>query len=282
MYLPGLLLLMLLLPPLSLQDSHQSENKIAMGRRILSALEKATSYLENRYREFDLDSLVGFLMLKEFQEILQPEFWKLSLSWSHTNSSMIYSKFDNSNRVPEKLSDSCITLLLGSKEKNRQPCNVTKFCMEIMTAPKQSGKELIKQLSYFQIAKMKKCSAGLFLRSKYYMDVFCSNLMELNLKIEKSGFLFQNKSLFMTNIMLCGFSGYSDFYKIQWIKAILNWQNYKEGCYWKIFVLGNQPLMRDNHLEGGCSSRNTAAAVVSLGGFLYYFKENSPTINKSN
>nr|XP_020835337.1 UPF0764 protein C16orf89-like [Phascolarctos cinereus] len=165
MYLLGLLLVMLQLPPLSIQNSHQSETKIAMGKVILSALEKATSYLEKRYREFDLDSLVGFLMLKvqlkgilekwvhdsdmktltlsvekiitkltliipkveaflkiidfkylrEFQEILQPEFWKFPLSWRNTSSSMIYSKFDNSNPFPEKMSDSCMSHLLGTK-----------------------------------------------------------------------------------------------------------------------------------------------------------------------
>ncbi|XP_068946148.1 UPF0764 protein C16orf89 homolog [Petaurus breviceps papuanus] len=329
MYLLGLLLLMLLLPPVSLQNSHQSETKIAMGKVILSALEKATSYVEKRYKEFNLDSLVGFLMLKvqlkgilekwahdsdlkplnlnvkeiikkltliiprvkiflkivdfkylvEFQEILQPEFWKLPLSWSNTNSSMIYSKFDDSIPFTEKLSDSCMTLLLGTTE-NSKPCNVTKFCTGLMTAPRQSGEELVKQLSYFQIAKMKECSNDLFLQSKYYMDIFCSNMMELNLKIEKNGSLFLNKSIFMINIMLCGFSGYSDFYKIQWIKTILKWQNAEEGCYWKIFIIGNQPLMRGNHLEGWCSSINTAAAVASLGGFLYYFTENSSTTNK--
>ncbi|XP_031801344.1 UPF0764 protein C16orf89 homolog [Sarcophilus harrisii] len=309
MYLPGLLLLMLLLPPLSLQDSHQSESKIAMGEKILPALEKATSYLENRYREFNLDSLVGFLMLKviklscsfivqlkgvlekwahdsdlkfltlsveeilkrlsviiprtkvflkivnlkyleEFQETLQPEFWKLPLSWSHTNPSMIYSKLDTAHPFLEESSDSCMTLLLGTKEKNEQSCKVTDFCKGIMTAPGKSGEELVKQLFYFLIAKMKGCSGDMFLKSKYYMDIFCANMMELNLKREKNGFSFQNKGLFMTNIMLCGFSGYSDFYKIHWINTILNWQNSKEGCYWKIFVIGNQPLMRNNHLEG--------------------------------
>ncbi|XP_072464599.1 UPF0764 protein C16orf89-like isoform X2 [Notamacropus eugenii] len=299
MYLLGLLLLILLLPPLSFQNSHQLQTKIAMRKVILSALEKATSYVEKRYREFDLDSLVGFLMLKvqlngikgkwardsdlkplnlnvekimkrltiiiprvkvflkivnfkylrEFQETLQPEFWKLPLSWSNTSSSMIYSKFDNSNSFPEKLSDSCMTLLLGSTE-NSQPCNVTKLCTELMTAPRQSGGELVRQLSYFQIAKMKKCSSDLFRQSKHYMDILCSNMMELNLKIEKNGSLFQNKNIFMINIMLCGFSGYSDFYKIHWIKNILSWQNSKEGCYWEIIFTGNQPLMRGKHLEG--------------------------------
>ncbi|XP_036595110.1 UPF0764 protein C16orf89 homolog [Trichosurus vulpecula] len=330
MNLVVLLLLMLLLPPLSLQNSNPSDTKVATGKVILSALEKATSYFEKRYREFNLDSLVGFLMLKEqltgvlekwahdpqvksvtlsveellkrlsiiiprakvflkivdfkylkeFQETLRPKFWKLPHSWSHTNTSMIYSKFDNSNPFPAKFSDSCMTLLLGTKEKNGQPCRITDYCMGIMTAPGRSGEELVKQLFYFLIAKMKECSNDLFLRSKYYMDVFCANMMELNLRREKNGLSFRNRSFFMTYIMLCGFSGYSDFYKIQWIKTILNWQNSEEGCYWKIFVVGNQPLMRGNRPEGGCSSLNTAAAVASLGGFLYYFTENSQTIKK--
>lgn len=32
-------------------------------------------------------------------------------------------------------------------------------------------------------------------------------------------------------VMFCGISGFLDFYKLQWLEAILNWQKPQEGCF---------------------------------------------------
>lgn len=32
-------------------------------------------------------------------------------------------------------------------------------------------------------------------------------------------------------VMFCGISGFSDFYKLWWLEAILNWQKPEEGCF---------------------------------------------------
>ncbi|XP_036595631.1 UPF0764 protein C16orf89 homolog [Trichosurus vulpecula] len=346
MYLMGLLLLLLplLLSPLSLQQQDLSESKVAMGRMILPPLEKATSFLEKRFRELNLDGVLGFLVLevqlngvlekwgqepalkplslrvekivkklsplitratvylklsdskylKEFEETLQPGFWNLPHSWSHTNSSMIYSNFDDSDIFSEELSDSCMTLLLGTKKEGLQPCTVTDLCRELMTKPGSVGYALSHQLLYFLLAKMKGCSDGLFLQSKYYMDISCANMMALNLETEKFGFPFQNHDLFMENIMFCGLSGYSDFYKPRWLQAILTWQQPKEGCFGEPYDNRKQlpragkdqqqslrrVKRRDKGFSDGCSSHNTAVAVASLGGFLYHSAEHSPTITK--
>ncbi|OXB52783.1 hypothetical protein ASZ78_004080 [Callipepla squamata] len=32
-------------------------------------------------------------------------------------------------------------------------------------------------------------------------------------------------------VMLCGMSGFSDFYKLRWLEKILTWQMPKEGCF---------------------------------------------------
>ncbi|XP_072464578.1 UPF0764 protein C16orf89 homolog [Notamacropus eugenii] len=345
MYLMGLLLLLLplLFPPLSLQQD-LSESKVAMGRMILPALEKATSFLEKRFRELNLDGVLGFWVLEvqlngvlekwgqepalkplslrvekivkkllplitratiylklsdskyleEFQEILQPEFWNLPHSWSHTDTSMIYSDFDNSDFFSEDLSDTCMTLLLGTKKEGLQPCTVTDLCRGFMTKPGCIGYALSHQLLYFLFAKMKGCSDGLFLQSKYYMDILCANMMALNLKTEEDGFPFLDRDLFMENIMFCGLSGYSDFYKPRWLQAILTWQHPKEGCFGKPYDNRKQlPRVgedeqqslrrvkrREKGFSDGCSSHNTAVAVAALGGFLYHSAEHSPTIAK--
>ncbi|XP_064334290.1 UPF0764 protein C16orf89 homolog isoform X1 [Camelus dromedarius] len=66
---PGLLLLLLLLAPLPLQPSllpppDTPEGKAAITGLILSALERATSFLKKRLPEINLDGVVGFRVLE--------------------------------------------------------------------------------------------------------------------------------------------------------------------------------------------------------------------------
>ena len=35
----------------------------------------------------------------------------------------------------------------------------------------------------------------------------------------------------MLPVVFCGMSGFSDFYKLRWLQAILSWQKPREGCY---------------------------------------------------
>nr|XP_020835347.1 UPF0764 protein C16orf89 homolog isoform X1 [Phascolarctos cinereus] len=356
MYLLGLLLLPLLLPPLSLQQQDLSENKVAMGRMILPALEKATSFMEKRFRELNLDGVMGFWVLevqlkgvlekwgqepalkplslrvekivkkllplitratiylklsdskyfKEFQETLQPGFWNLPHSWSQTNTSIIYFKkvppaapliiYKHSSQkfLPFLYTFEAQDQFSERQKEGLQPCTVTDICRELMTKPGCMGYTLSHQLLYFLIAKMKGCSAGLFLQSKYYMEIFCANMMALNLKTEEVGFPFLDRDLFMENIMFCGLSGYSDFYKPRWLQAILTWQKPKEGCFGKPYdnrkqlpIVGEDQQQslrrvkrREKGFSDGCSSHKTAVAVAALGGFLYHSAEHSPTITK--
>lgn len=32
-------------------------------------------------------------------------------------------------------------------------------------------------------------------------------------------------------VMFCGMGGFSDFYKLRWLEAILSWQKQREGCF---------------------------------------------------
>lgn len=34
-------------------------------------------------------------------------------------------------------------------------------------------------------------------------------------------------------VMFCGMAGFSDFYKLRWLEAILSWQNPEIGCFGK-------------------------------------------------
>ncbi len=39
------------------------------------------------------------------------------------------------------------------------------------------------------------------------------------------------KDLLMEQVFLCGFLGFSEFFKVQWIQQILSWQNLEIGCF---------------------------------------------------
>ncbi|XP_074925390.1 UPF0764 protein C16orf89 homolog [Chelonoidis abingdonii] len=221
---------------------------------------------------------------KEFEPVLGPNFWMLPHLWNQTDSSLAYSMFDSSGCFTEEMSDKCFTYLLGTWKDNGKPCVVTKACRNIMTKFGCSGYPLSHQLFYFMFAAMKGCSDHLFLRAQYYKNIFCASMMKINLVIESNGFKFSSRDLFMENIMLCGMSGFSDFYKPSWLENILTWQKPEEGCFGKPSENSEHPCRvkeqeqllkrvkrREKVFADGCSSHNTAVAVGVLGGFLYYY-----------
>uniref|UniRef100_A0A452IRC4 Uncharacterized protein n=1 Tax=Gopherus agassizii TaxID=38772 RepID=A0A452IRC4_9SAUR len=314
--------------------SDVSKSEADMRSIIISALEKATFFLANKYRDINLDAVFGFHVLqahlkgalenwasehellsqqarverlvkklsfliekathslgqsdleyfKEFEPVLGPNFWMLPHSWNQTDSSLAYSVFDSSSCFTEEMSDKCFTYLLGTWKDNGKPCVVTKACRNIMTKFGCSGYPLSHQLFYFMFAAMKGCSDHLFLMTQYYKNIFCASMMKINLVIESIGFTFSSRDLFMENIMLCGMSGFSDFYKPSWLENILTWQKPEEGCFGKPSENSEQPSRvkdqeqllrrvkrREKVFADGCSSHNTAVAVGVLGGFLYYY-----------
>ncbi|NXA37509.1 CP089 protein, partial [Eudromia elegans] len=241
-------------------------------RKLSSLIEKATHFLAKNDPKY----------FKEFEPILGPHFWVFPQLWNQTDSLLAYTTFDSNRCLTEEMSDSCLTYLLGTWKENGKPCMVTSTCRNIMTKPGCSDYSLSHQLFYFMFADMKGCSNNLFLRGQYYKNIFCASMMKINLAIESSGFEFPSQDLFMENIMFCGMSGFSDFYKLRWLEAILTWQKPKEGCFGKPNkdfehtsgeadqkYLLRRIKRREKLFTDGCSSHNTAVAVGALGGFLY-------------
>nr|XP_032626598.1 UPF0764 protein C16orf89 homolog [Chelonoidis abingdonii] len=274
--------------------SDLSKSEADMRSIIISALEKATFFLANKYRDINLDAVFGFHVLqahlkgalekwaskhellsqqarverlvkklsfltekathslgqsdpeyfKEFEPVLGPNFWMLPHLWNQTDSSLAYSMFDSSGCFTEEMSDKCFTYLLGTWKDNGKPCVVTKACRNIMTKFGCSGYPLSHQLFYFMFAAMRGDA----------------------------------------RVMLCGMSGFSDFYKPSWLENILTWQKPEEGCFGKPSENSEHPCRvkeqeqllkrvkrREKVFADGCSSHNTAVAVGVLGGFLYYY-----------
>lgn len=309
-----------------------------MAGLILTALEKATLFLEDRLPKINLDGAVGFQVLevqlrgvqekwahnpllqplslragqlantlfallqnaifylkqsdptylREFQPSLQPGFWKLPHAWTRTNASLVYPWLEPLDSFSEESSDACLVQLLGTGTDSRQPCRLSDFCRTLMTKAGCSGYSLSHQLLFFLWARMQGCTEGLFLQSQHYMDIFCANMMDLNRRAEAMGYAYPTQDLFMENIMFCGMAGFSDFYKLHWLEAILSWQNPRVGCFGKPHTKGEPPEVphqqgvlrrvrrREKLFADGCSCHNTATAVAALGGFLYILAEYHP------
>nr|XP_045017627.1 UPF0764 protein C16orf89 homolog isoform X1 [Jaculus jaculus] len=334
-----LLLLTLPLQPLSLPWPDTTHGAIA--GLILSALERATSFLEHRLPEINLDGAVGFqvlevqlrgvqskwapdallqplslragqladklldllrrsiyyleqsdpVYLREFQPSIQQGFWKLPQAWTRTNTSLVYHWLELLDSFSEESSDACLVQLLGTGTDGDQPCRLSDFCKALMTKPRCSGYSLSHQLLFFLWARMQGCTQGLFRQSQHYINLFCANMMDLNQRAEATGLSYPAQDLFMENIMFCGMAGFSDFYKLRWLEAILSWQNPQVGCFGKPADRDEEPqeaiplrqgiLRRVRRREklftaDGCSCHNTATAVAALGGFLYVLADYPP------
>uniref|UniRef100_G1RG47 Uncharacterized protein n=1 Tax=Nomascus leucogenys TaxID=61853 RepID=G1RG47_NOMLE len=283
---PGLLLLLLLttLPPLwssSLPGLDIAESKATIADLILSALERATVFLERRLPEINLDGMVGVRVLeeqlksvqekwaqepplqplalrvgtlgekleaaiqrsllylklsdpkylREFQLTLQPGFWKLPHAWIHTDASLVYPTFEPQDSFSEERSDACLVQLLGTGMDSSEPCGLSDLCRSLMTKPGCSGYCLSHQLLFFLWARMRGCTQGPFQQSQDYINLFCANMMDLNRRAEAIGYAYPTRDIFMENIMFCGMGGFSDFYKLRWLEAILSWQKQREGCF---------------------------------------------------
>ncbi|XP_036052842.1 UPF0764 protein C16orf89 homolog isoform X2 [Onychomys torridus] len=341
------LLLLLAQPPPSSLLPWPDTAQGTMAGLILTALEKATLFLEDRLPLINLDGAVGFQVLevqlrgvqgkwafdpllqplslragqlantlsallqksifylkqsdptylREFQPSIQPGFWKLPHAWTRTNASLVYPQLEPLDSFSEESSDACLVLLLGTGTDSSQPCRLSNFCRTFMTKAGCSGYCLSHQLLFFLWARMKGCTEGLFHQSQHYMNVFCANMMELNRRAEAIGYAYPTQDLFMENkqrrqrhaVMFCGMAGFSDFYKLRWLEAILSWQKPQLGCFGKPDAKGEllegtphrqgglrRVRRRERLFTDGCSCHNTATAVAALGGFLYILAEYHP------
>ncbi|XP_019612020.2 UPF0764 protein C16orf89 homolog isoform X1 [Rhinolophus sinicus] len=228
--------------------------------------------------------------LREFQPTIQPGFWKLPHVWTHINASMVYPTFEPQDCFSEEQSDLCLVQLLGTGTDSSQPCQPSGFCKTLMTKLGCSGYCLSHQLLFFLSARMKGCTRGLFHQSQRYMNLFCANMMNLNRRAEAIGYAYPTRDIFMENIMFCGIGGFSDFYKLRWLEAILSWQKPQEGCFGKPDAEDEKlpedsqhqqhylrrVRRREKQFTDGCSSHNTAVAVAALGGFLYALTQYPP------
>ncbi|XP_051876902.1 UPF0764 protein C16orf89 homolog [Pristis pectinata] len=227
-----------------------------------------------------------------FEPILQVNFWTFRPEWTQTDRKLVYPKWRVKECFEEEDSDICMFQILGTWKDYRVNCLDTAKCTKLMTTLYCSDYSLSHQLIYFILAEIKNCTnivgsqhpqSRNSISTQRLKKIFCTNMMEINLHIEKDGFPVYQRDLFLENIMLCGMIGYSDFYKTRWLEAILSWQ-YPSGCYVETGRSMHSAEMKQNAftehkrvkredvlLDDNCSCHKTAVAVGALGSYLRFY-----------
>ncbi|XP_006896702.1 PREDICTED: UPF0764 protein C16orf89 homolog [Elephantulus edwardii] len=204
--------------------------------------------------------------VQEFLPIIQLGFWKLPHIWTDTNASKVFPTTQFSGFLMQDSSSQCVVELLGTRVKDSQPCSYSPLCEALLTTYDGSDHYLSHQVFYFLLSRMIGCTEGLFKETQHFLDHFCAKMMNLNQKADAERHPDSHQELFMQNILFCGLGGFVDFYKFQWLKTILNWQNPQKGCFMK---------------TDACTTHRTAVAVGALGGFLYVLAKHPEAYERS-
>ncbi|XP_034088773.1 UPF0764 protein C16orf89 homolog isoform X2 [Gymnodraco acuticeps] len=263
----------------------QRTSTVVLVKRLDRSFEKAVTALQQNDPKY----------YREFEPLLSSSFYLIPQEWQSTDTSLVYSSILSTECYDEQLSDKCLTLLLGTWKMNGTPCIVTKPCRDTMTRFGCPHYSLSHQLLYFMIGKMRGCTNLLKgdtresranMTEGRYQNIYCSNMMKANQDIFRDGITEQTVDIFIENILICGLSGFSDFYKADWLQHILRLQDEEAGCFGRdksimSQIIGDELLeqlqphrrvkRREKILPDGCSSHMTAVAVGALGGYLNYY-----------
>ncbi|XP_040046473.2 UPF0764 protein C16orf89 homolog isoform X2 [Gasterosteus aculeatus] len=263
----------------------QRTTAVALVKRLDQSFDKAVAALQRNDPKY----------YREFEPLLSWSFWLVPREWSSTDRSLLYRSTMSTECYDEQLSDKCLTLLLGTWKMNGTPCIVTKPCRDTMTRFDCPHYSLSHQLLYFMIGRMRGCTNLLKgdtrpsranMTERSYQKIFCSNMMKTNQDIMREGLTEQTVDIFMENILICGLTGFSDFYKADWLQHILGMQDAEVGCFGRdesvvSQIIGDELLeqlqphrrvkRREKILADGCSSHMTAVAVGALGGYLNFY-----------
>ncbi|MGH0131949.1 UNVERIFIED_CONTAM: hypothetical protein FKN15_008609 [Acipenser sinensis] len=130
--------------------------------------------------------------------ILRADFWTVPHMWNTSNPALVYPAFREVECFDEKLSDKCMTLLLGTGNSKTSPTQ--RFgCHDY---------SLSHQLLYFMFGEMRGCynilqgehrESRANLTDHDYKMIFCSNMMKRNVEFENNGFPIQRRDIFMEN-----------------------------------------------------------------------------------
>lgn len=209
--------------------------------------------------------------------IIGRHFWRLDYKSRDLDMAAATERRISGEAMHEFDSDNCLTELFGTTGRTDVKCHVSRACWELMTAPGYQHYSLTHQCFYFEIGQSYGCFGSTVLRrlTDRLNAEFCAAIYAESLQIAADAFPDDKHDLFMEQAALCGMLGYRQFFRPDWLAAILSWQRQSRGCY----GLDRPPTAvsrfkrEERLLEDGCLCHRTAVAIGALVQYIRYIIE---------
>lgn len=154
--------------------------------------------------------------------------------------------FPNGKNFSEKVSDKCLTEIIGTASEHKDPCYVSADCLKLMTSNNLQRYGNTHQVLYFLFGiesgcsdvlerELKKSSHSLNKDNRSYVDRFleekCVQIFNEFRQLEPNVVSAGETDLFLEQGLVCGILGFEDFLTHKILENILSWQNIEHGCF---------------------------------------------------
>ena len=203
-----------------------------------NAAEKALPYL----KEYQPDYYRQFKPIVDKPWTIFQEFRRMENKTELLNLGHFEHHFD------EKISDKCMTEMIGTNAYSKSPCNVSLDCLKLMTSNKLRRYGNTHQILYFLLGFQNGCRHIVekeFQKFRGYLkkhdilsvDKFlerkCEQIfVEMN-ELKENVVANGDTDLFMEQGLVCGILGFEDFLSRTILENIFLWQDKEHGCFGK-------------------------------------------------
>ncbi|XP_048520248.1 UPF0764 protein C16orf89 homolog isoform X1 [Dendroctonus ponderosae] len=207
----------------------------------------------------------------EFKHLVEADIWSKPMSFEK-RLILLPSWSPNSGPLVSPNSDKCLQEIINSSSSLQDvsaPCAVSTDCWNLFFRNGAgSGYYLTHKLLLLQIARARNCwlSPATFQRQTREI---CSAIMSEIINANSNASIEEMFDLFLEQVLLCGYEGFSEFIQNDWLFHILKSQRFS-GCF--VDHLTDElksRIKRDvNYFEDGCNDHTTGLGAAVLG--LYY------------
>uniref|UniRef100_A0AAR5QDU4 Uncharacterized protein n=2 Tax=Dendroctonus ponderosae TaxID=77166 RepID=A0AAR5QDU4_DENPD len=207
----------------------------------------------------------------KFKHLVEADIWSKPMSFEK-RLILLPSWSPNSGPLVSPNSDKCLQEIINSSislQDVSAPCAVSTDCWNLFFRNGAgSGYYLTHKLLLLQIARARNCwlSPATFQRQTREI---CSAIMSEIINANSKASIEEMFDLFLEQVLLCGYEGFSEFIQNDWLFHILKSQRFS-GCF--VDHLTDElksRIKRDvNYFEDGCNDHTTGLGAAVLG--LYY------------
>lgn len=239
---------------------------------------------------------------KKIHNLLDSHLWELDYNSRDVNRSRIIEPIYVGEVMHENDSDECLEEIFGTG-KTPQACQISDVCWHRMTKPGYTRFSLSHQLLFLVTGLRFGCYPQMLQKAFQYSqpDIdslsadICANLLRDVEDFSAHGLVLEDQDIFMEDAALCGMLGYRQFFRLEWITAILSWQR-KSGCfgdyreafptkegktdseYFKRSDVNTRVKREEKFLDDGCLAHKTTVALGALVNYVRYIIEYVETV----